>query len=271
MNFGLTQSVSTSMLNENLPWNLNHHRYAVLGVPRSGTQLLESFIKYSLSKQYDNVADLQEIFTTQACLVNTLTLDNNNLISISDGSDVKAYDALKVSRHRLQLIQDADMNQPLTCRVFLDNRMSSISFVDGIKLLQSLNFKFIHINRRFDHKILSAIFAKESFIFSTFKNTMRLTIDIDELKSFIVARYIIEEHHAKLVKSLIPEYDVVEYDTLASKADSLSDEEKAKAFGLFSVKQLPLDPYEQIENSVEVKQVFTEFYPKLQELATTLL
>lgn len=258
------------MFNEQLPWNLTHHRYAVLGVPRSGTQLLESFVKYSLNKKFNNVADLQEIFTTQACLVNTLTLDNNQ-ITITEGSTVKAYDALTVSRERLKLIETADITQPLTCRVFLDNRMSSIGFADGIKFLQELDFKFIYVNRSFEHKILSGLFAKESFIFSSFKNKMVLNIDIDELKSFIVARYLIEEHHIKVMKSLIGEYDIVDYDGLVSKAETLTDIEKQKAFGLFTVKQLPLDPYEQIKNRDEVKQVFDEFYPKLQELATTLL
>lgn len=258
------------MLNTYLPWNLDHHRYAILGVPRSGTQLLESFVKYSLNKQHDHVADLQEVFTTQACLVNTLTLENN-YINITNGSDVNAYDALKVSRERLKLIEQADRLQPLTCRVFLDNRMSGISFKDVIKYLQNLDFKFIYINRRFDHKILSAIFAKESFIFSSFKNEMVLNIDIDELKSFITARYLIEEQHLKVMNSLISDYDIVEYDSLPDQVNMLSDEEKAKAYGIFSQKQLPLDPYTQIENSLEVKKVFEEFYHRLRELAINLL
>lgn len=258
------------MFDSNLPWQLDHHRYAILGVPRSGTQLLESFVKYSINNQYGDVADLQEIFTTQACLVNTLTLVDNK-ISITNGSNVNAYDALNVSRERLKLIEQADIAQPLTCRVFLDNRMSSISFTDGIKYLQKLNFKFVYINRRFDHKILSALFAKESFIFSSFKNDMVLKIDIDELKSFIVARYLIEEQHIKILKYLIPEYHIVDYDGLSAKAHNLDAEEQKKAFGLFTVKQLANDPYTQIENSNEVKQVFADFYPKLQGLAQELL
>lgn len=258
------------MFDSNLPWNLDHHRYAVLGVPRSGTQLLEAFIKYSLTKKYDQVTDLQEIFTAQASLANTLTLENNR-ITINEGSDVKIYEAMGASKKRLELIKQADMSQSLTCRVFLDNRMSSISFTDGIKYLQDIDFKFVYVNRPFDHKILSALFAKESFIFSTYKNNMTLRIDIDELKSFIVARYLIEQQHLKVMKSLINEYHIVEYDTLAAKADVLTEEEKQLAFGIFRVKQLALDPYEQVENSDEVKKVFAEFYPKLQELATSLL
>lgn len=258
------------MFDTNLPWNLDHHRYAVLGVPRSGTQLLESFVKYSLTKKYGDVIDLQEIFTTQAALVNTVSLENNR-VTITEGSEVKVYDAQRVSRDRLELIKQADRSQPLTCRVFLDNRMSCIGFREGIDYLQHLDFKFVYVNRRFDHKILSAIFAKESFIFSTFKNTMVLKIDIDELKSMIIARYLIEEHHKKIIDSIISNYQVVEYDTLAAKAEILSEAEKNNAFGKFTVKQLALDPYEQVENSIEVKQVFDEFYPKLKELSVTLL
>lgn len=258
------------MFNTNLPWNLDHHRYAVLGVPRSGTQLLESFVKYSLTKKYGDVADLQEIFTTQAALVNTLSLDNNR-VNISHGSDVKLYDAMRVSKDRLDIIKQADKTQPLTCRVFLDNRMSCIGFKDGLSYLQDLDFRFVYINRRFDHKILSVIFAKESFIFSTVKNSMILHIDIDELKTIIMARYLIEEHHKKMMNSILPNCHVVDYDSLTSKAELLDEEEKKQAFGIFTNKQLALDPYEQVENSDEVKQVFSEFYPKLQELSSNLL
>ena len=258
------------MFDTNLPWNLDHHRYAVIGVPRSGTQLLESFVKYSLTKKYGDVADLQEIFTTQAALVNTLSLDNNR-VNIVNGSDVKVYDAMRVSKERLELIKQADRTQPLTCRVFLDNRMSCIGFKDGLRYLQDLDFKFVYINRRFDHKILSVIFAKESFIFSTVKNSMVLNIDIDELKTIIMARYLIEEHHKKMMDSILSDYQTVDYETLTSKTESLDIEEKNQAFGIFTNKQLALDPYEQVANRDEVKQVFNEFYPKLQELSVNLL
>jgi hypothetical protein len=100
---------------------------------------------------------------------------------------------------------------------------------------------------------------------------MSLTIDIDDLKTFIMYRYLIEQHHLKLMKLLIPEFHVVEYDSLVEKANNLSPIEREKAFGIYKEKQLPLDPYEQVENSEEVKKVFDEFYPKLQSLTDMLL
>ena len=100
---------------------------------------------------------------------------------------------------------------------------------------------------------------------------MTLTIDIDDLKSVIMARHFIEQHHFKLMQKLIPEYYVVDYDSLVEKTNELSSLEREKAFGIYKEKQLPLDPYEQIENSEEVKQVFAEFYPKLQSLTNDLL
>jgi hypothetical protein len=54
-------------------------------------------------------------------------------------------------------------------------------------------------------------------------------------------------------------------------AETLSDSEKELAFGIFKEKQLPLDPYEQIINAEEVREVFTTFYPKLVSLAGQLL
>lgn len=258
------------MFDTRLPWNLDHHRYAVLGVPRSGTQLLESFIKYSLSKKYNNVVALQEIFSIQAVLVNTIYLEDQ-LIKVSDHADVPFYEMMNASKERLEIIKNADKNQPMACRVFLDDRMGSLGFSQGIEYLQKLDFKFVYINRKFEHKILSGVFAKESFIFNRIKNTMTLNIDIGDLKSNIIARHLIEQHHYKLMKKLIPNYDVVEYDSLVEKANELSSSEYEEAFGIYKEKQLPLDPYDQIENKEEVRQVFDEFYPKLQAMTDSLL
>lgn len=259
----------THSFTSNLPWNLAHHRYAVLGVPRSGTQLTEAFVNYSLSKKHDDVVSLQEIFTVQACLINTIKLEDGKL-RIYNESDVKFPDVARVARERLDIIADSSPSQPLTCRVFLDDRMASKSFVEGITYLEDLGFKFVYVERSFEHKIISAMFAKKSFIFSTYRNKMMLHIDIDELKSFVVARYMIEQQHKKIINRMI-DYDVVDYDTMAAKADALDDHERQLAFGIFREKQLALDPYEQIVNAEEVKKVFTEFYPKLVELSSTLL
>lgn len=259
----------TPSFTNSLPWNLAHHRYAILGVPRSGTQLTEAFINYSLSKKYDDVVSLQEIFTVQACLINTIKLENEKL-RIYNESNVKFPDVAKVARERLNLIANASSMQPMTCRVFLDDRMSSVSFLEGINYLKKLDFKFVYVERSFEHKIISAMFAKKSFIFSTYRNEMMLSINIDELKSFVIARYLIEQHHKQIINKMI-DYDTIDYHALVSKADVLDDHEKQLAFGIFKEKQLALDPYEQIINAEEVKKVFTEFYPKLVELSSTLL
>ena len=258
------------MFNDNLPWNLDNHRYAILGVPRSGTQLLESFIKYSLSKKDSNVEALQEIFALHAVLVGTVLLEDG-LIRMTNQTPNITVNMMAAAKDRLTTIKNGNPNQALVCRAFLDTGMNSVGFAEGIDFLQSLNFKFVYINRRFDHKILSGLFAAESFIFNRVKNTMTLNIDTDRLKTIIISRYLIEQHHLKVFKRLIPEFHVVEYDSLVEKANNLSPDEREKAFGVYKEKQLPLDPYEQIENSEEVKKVFDEFYPKLQSLTDMLL
>ena len=258
------------MFDNNLPWNLDNHRYAILGVPRSGTQLLESFIKYSLSKKDSNVEALQEIFALHAVLHSTI-LSEDGILRMTDHSTDVTINMMAAAKDRLETIKNGNPNQALVCRAFLDTGMNSVGFAEGIDFLQSLNFKFVYINRRFDHKILSGLFAAESFIFNKVKNTMTLNIDTDRLKTFIISRYLIEQHHLKVFKRLIPEFHVVEYDSLVEKANNLSPDEREKAFGVYKEKQLPLDPYEQIENSEEVKKVFDEFYPKLQSLTDMLL
>lgn len=256
------------MFNNDLPWNLDHHRYAVLGVPRSGTQLLESFIKYSLSKKDSNVAALQEIFSVMDAMRSTILLEDG-ILGMANQTNVT--NLMAAAKDKLETLKKGNPNQALVCRAFLDTGMNSLGFTDSIMYLQDLNFKFVYINRRFDHKLLSGMFAMDSYIFNGVKNTKILTIDTNQLKTFIMYRYLVEQHNLKLMKVLIPEYHIVEYDSLVEKANNLSPMERQEAFGIYKEKQLPLDPYEQITNSEEVKKVFDEFYPKLQSLTNMLL
>lgn len=257
------------MINEPLPWNLNHNRYAIIGVPRSGTQLTESLVNYSLGKKYDEVVSLQEIFTAQAAFFNTIKL-NDGKLSFAEAESVTLVDTPTKNKERLDLISQAGDEQAITCRVFLDDRLASLSFREGLQYLKDLNFRFIYVNRSFEHKIISGMFAKKSFIFNREKNTMMLQIDIEELKSFIIARYLLEEQNKKILNEMV-EYETVDYDKLNLMAAHLDDHEKNLAYGIFKEKQLPLDPYEQIINSDEVKEVFETFYPKLVNLASELL
>jgi hypothetical protein len=258
------------MFDTKLPWNLDHHRYVVLGFPRSGTQLLESFIKYSLSEQHDNVVALQEIFTRHTVLIDTIVLEDNQ-VKIHNYSNVTYADMSSAADQRLNVIKNGDPNQPMICRMFLDDGLATVTFTQGIEYLKNLNFKFVYIERRFDHTIISGMFAWKSFIWNGVKNNMTLKIDIDELKNFIVSRYLVRHRQFKLMQKLVPNYHIMNYDDLVDKASSLSPMEREKAFGIYQLKQLNLDPYEQIENSDEVRQVFAEFYPKVQSLTNDLL
>jgi hypothetical protein len=260
------------MIQESLPWNLTHNRYAILGVPRSGTQLTESFVNYSLSKKFDHVVSLQEIFTAQASFFNTLTLRDGKLYfeeasKISRGMWQRELNSLNMQR--LDLIAKAGQEQAMTCVAFLDDRISSIGFKQGLQYLIDLGFHFIYVNRSFEHKLISYMFAKKSFIFHREKNTMTLHIDTEELKSLIIARYLLEEQNKRVMDQLIS-YETVKYDSLTSMAEHLPASEKELAFGIFKEKQLSLDPYEQIVNADEVKEVFATFYPKLINLTDEL-
>lgn len=257
------------MIQESLPWNLTHNRYAILGVPRSGSQFTESLVNYSLSKKFDDVVSLQEIFTAQAALFNTITLQNGKLY-FEDVAKVSLSEVPAKNRERLDLISKAGNEQALTCRVFLDDRLASKNFREGLTYLKDIGFHFIYVNRSFEHKIISGMFAKKSFIFNRTKNTMMLRIDIEELKSFIIARYLLEEQNKRVMNKLIS-YEVVNYDSLTSMVENLPDSEKELALGIFKEKQLPLDPYEQIINADEVKEVFVTFYSKLINLCSEIL
>lgn len=256
------------MIQESLPWNLPHNRYAILGVPRTGSQLTESLVNYSLSKKFDDVVSLHEIFTSQSALFQTVTLQDGKL-SIEDAAVTPLWEVPAKNAQKLDLIAKAGHEQALTCRMFLDDRMAMKSFREGLIYLKETGFHFIYVNRSFEHKIISGIFAKKSFIFNRKKNPMMLHIDIEELKTSIIGRYILEEQNRRIMDKLIS-YEIVEYDSLIPMIENLSESEKRLAVGIFEEKQLPLDPYEQILNADEVREVFATFYPKLIKLVDEL-
>jgi hypothetical protein len=117
--------------------------------------------------------------------------------------------------------------------------------------------------------MLSLVFANESFIWNKVKNTNKLTVDIYQLKTMMASTYIYLTINKQLIDNML-DYEEVNYEDIVSAADCLSDEERNIALGVYREKQLPLDPYDQVENVDEVKEVFNTFYPKLQDLTKTL-
>lgn len=259
---------SDIMFNNDLPWDLPHHRYAVLGIPRSGSQLFESFIKYSLSKKDETAVDLQELFTAHNPLIHTI-YNEEGVIKSKVGSTINFWDAKKVSQSNLEMVRNSDINQAMTCRIFLHNNNSNYNFADSIRYAQELDFKFVYINRSFENTMLSLVFANESFIWNKTKNTTKLKVDTDQLKTMMAGALIYETLNKRVLDSMT-DYDEVSYESIVDAANSLSEEEKTKAYGVFVEKQLPVDPYEQILNVDEVKDVFANFYPKVKEMAENL-
>jgi hypothetical protein len=268
-------------LTEPLPWNLTHHRYCVVGVARSGTQLTEALLNYSIGKTFDGVVTLEDFMNFNTAYFANLDIDDNNKLSFKMVTDADGKLKMAANRNVEQLpalgkdwidkVSRADPTQPLTCRIFLDDRLTFISLVDGLEFLKKQNFKFVYVNRNFEHKILSSYFAKKTMIFRSGKNSAVLTVDIPELKTMILGRYLMEEHNKRVMTNIVGSHIVVEYDELVSMAANLDESEKKLAFGIFNEKQLPLDPYEQIANSDEVKEVFATFYPNMVNLSSQLL
>jgi len=268
-------------LTESLPWNLQHHRYCVVGVARSGTQLTESLLNYSISKKFDDVVTLEDFMNFNTAYFANLDIDDNGKLSFKMVTDSQGKMKMAADRNVEQLpaigkdwidkVSRADPMQPLTCRIFLDDRLTFISLVDGLEFLKKQNFKFVYVNRNFEHKMLSSYFAKKTMIFRSGKNSAFLEVDIPELKTMIVSRYLMEEHNKKVMTNIVGSHIVVEYDELTSMAAHLNESEKNLAFGIFNEKQLPLDPYEQIANADEVREVFATFYPNLVNLSSHLL
>ena len=268
-------------LTEPLPWNLQHHRYCVVGVARSGTQLTESLLNYSISKKFDDVVTLEDFMNFNTAYFANLEIDDNKKLSFKMVTDAEGK--LKMASDRnvehlpaigkdwIDKVSRADPMQPLTCRIFLDDRLTFISLVDGLEFLKKQNFKFVYVNRNFEHKMISSYFAKKTMIFRSGKNSAVLNVDIPELKTMIIGRYLMEEHNKKVMTNIVGSYIVVEYDELTTMAAHLDVSEKDRAFGIFNQKQLPLDPYEQIANADEVREVFATFYPNLVNLSSQLL
>jgi len=266
-------------LTDPLPWDLPHHRYCVVGVPRSGTQLTEALLNYSINKKFDDSVPLEDFLSYQSAYFFNIDIDENNKLSIDVTTDsngkmtsnrnVEMLPA--IGQDYIEKISRVDPTQPLTCRIFLDDRLTFLSLTAGLEFLTKLDFKFIYVNRNFEHKLLSTYFAKKTMIFRSGKNSNMLTVDIPELKSMMIVRYLMEEHNKKVMTNIVGSHIVVEYDELTSMAAHLDESEKAQAFGIFNEKQLPLDPYDQILNADEVREVFATFYPNLVNLSSQLL
>jgi hypothetical protein len=266
-------------LSDPLPWDLPHHRYCVLGVPRSGTQLTESLLNYSIGKKFNGVVPLEDFFSFNSAYFFNIDIDENNKLSfemMTDSSgkmtsnrNVEMLPA--IGQDWIEKIQRADPTQPMTCRVFLDDRLTFLSVTASLELLKKLDFKFVYVNRNFEHKILSTYFSKKTMIFRSGKNSAVLTVDIPELKTIILGRYLMEEHNKRVMTNIVGSHIVVEYDELTSMAAHLDEDEKKLAYGVFNEKQLPLDPYDQIVNADEVREVFETFYPNVVNLSSQLL
>lgn len=266
-------------LTDSLPWDLPHHRYCVVGVPRSGTQLTESLLNYSINKKFGDSVPLEDFLSYQSAYFFNIDIDENNKLSIevttdSNGkmtSNRNAEMLPAIGQEYIERITRADPTQPLTCRIFLDDRLTFLSLAAGLEFLTKMDFKFIYVNRNFEHKLLSTYFAKKTMIFRSGKNHNMLTVDIPELKSMMIVRYLMEEHNKKVMTNIVGNHIVVEYDELVSMTAHLDEFEKKLAFGIFNEKQLPLDPYDQIVNADEVREVFATFYPNLISLSSQLL
>jgi len=173
-------------LTDSLPWDLPHHRYCVLGVPRSGTQLTESLLNYSIGKKFDGVVPLEDFFSFNSAYFFNIDIDENNKLSfemmtdsngkMTSSRNVEMLPA--IGQDWMEKIQRADPTQPMTCRVFLDDRLTFLSVAASLELLKKLDFKFVYVNRNFEHKILSTYFSKKTMIFRSGKNSNLLTVDI---------------------------------------------------------------------------------------------
>jgi len=251
----------------------------VVGVPRSGTQLTESLLNYSINKKFGDSVPLEDFLSYQSAYFFNIDIDENNKLSIevttdSNGkmtSNRNAEMLPAIGQEYIERITRADPTQPLTCLIFLDDRLTFLSLAAGLEFLTKMDFKFIYVNRNFEHKLLSTYFAKKTMIFRSGKNHNMLTVDIPELKSMMIVRYLMEEHNKKVMTNIVGNHIVVEYDELVSMTAHLDEFEKKLAFGIFNKKQLPPDPYDQIVNADEVREVFASFYPNLISLSSQLL
>ena len=139
-------------LTESLPWNLQHHRYCVVGVARSGTQLTEALLNYSIGKKFDGVVTLEDFMNFNTAYFANLDIDDNGKLSFKMVTDSQGKMKMAADRNVEQLpaigkdwidkVSRADPMQPLTCRIFLDDRLTFISLVDGLEFLKKQNFKY---------------------------------------------------------------------------------------------------------------------------------
>lgn len=144
-----------------------HNRWCIISGPRSGSTWLENSI-YEYLKAKDNIAQKLLEFIH---LNNVMLLDSVNNIRIFEieNRHLNSFDEKLQTAYRL--IENANVKQSLTCRVFNENYFTSSEYLDFFLHLQKYGFKFINLERDLLDRAISLYFAIETGVWHRIKDS----------------------------------------------------------------------------------------------------
>ena len=227
------------------------HRYCLLGLPRTGSQ----YIAEMLSKTVSSL-DLEEPLTVSDNL-STIISKNNLILKVPHIGFNSIEEQIE---HTLSCLDNASLNQSLTMRLFLIDRIEP-HISDIIDRLIKLNFKFLIIRREnAEHHFLSYLIARKTNIWNSKVNKNQpyhpnTQFEIDNLNDLVWLRDQRKVFDTVLTKLNI-NCEIIRYE------HAVTDLERALGTTINTnislKKQIPSDPYDLIANPLEVKDFITK-------------
>lgn len=230
----------------------DYHRYCILGQPRCGSHHLASILYNQLVRNDVTSLDIGEFLHWWSGRFAAYHVDQEQLIKTIQTRD---YDPLMEVVKRKKMLEEIKPGQPLVARMFfLDNMLND--FKDLASTYQQAGFKFIYLRRDLEPQIISYYFSKDENIWTKFRFTNQKVVDIAKLKTYV--------------------FDFVRYrlygeNWLSTVDHTTVDYKELQEIPSDHFKMMTDDPYQLVVNKDEVKQVFTEYLPKVRESLSNLI
>lgn len=164
-------------------------RWCIVAGPRSGSSWLENSIYEALRDQYPDAAKLMEIIHPHASVTNTMEIiqpSNNIIVHLGKQSGLKSYG--DILHHAYDLINNANKNQALTCRVFNQEYYTSEQYHCFLDCLSLNGFQFIKLERNLLDRVISLYVAIVTDIWHRFdateSNNDYITVDLNRFMYF---------------------------------------------------------------------------------------
>lgn len=228
------------------------HRTCIICLPRSGSQFCEKLIS-----GVHNAYQLGEYF--EAWNESEYKLDsNNNIVGMNYKMKPSHFAVDSNYQEKLNFIKAINKDQPLTVRLFLMSTYDTVKLGSIISQLHDMGFEFVTLFRNLTDQLLSYMIAyeyregknKDVFTIDSPINelvTIHFTSELKKVLYMIKVSSVQWENNLSIVMKGIP-YQNVSYESIISDMETVFETK----FNYSGSKSITVDPFELIENKIEV-------------------